>query len=197
MIHLPSRVDAFNQREHSPPPPSRKRRNILVILLIVQLLLLFLIFPLLFVHFENKQSQQVLEPTTETDLSGEPIRYRSYADGLYWSMITPIPLSTNDNWPQTSQGRLLVRVSDVTKLLTLGVSAGLIYDSIMARRLQEISRWRQLRYRRPEEMDELPEQEVEREWTFMIDGERVTLRLRSLRRIAPTLIAIFFEKKKD
>ena len=98
MIRLPSSINGFTKSVYQPPPPPRKRkRNILIGLLSLQLLFLLLIFPLLFLHFENTKVRQELEASDKMSRLGESVQDRSFIDGLYWSLITPIPLSTNDN----------------------------------------------------------------------------------------------------
>lgn len=115
--------------------PHSKRRRLLVALLGGQILLLFLIFPWLLVHFENEHNRQELPQANEMTVA-EPTLAHAYSQGLYWSLITPIRMDGDKTWPQSRNGRILVRVSDATKVLTIGTLARLFYDIITTRRMQ-------------------------------------------------------------
>jgi hypothetical protein len=134
----------------------------LVGLLGLQLLLLFLVFPLLFIHFENEQARQEIEAINGLDPTDELRPSPSFFDGLYWSLITPIKLDADHSWPKTSEGWTLVRVSDVTKVLTVGTAAGLFYDAIIWSKLQRLRAARSARYRR------LEDEEI----AILLDGDR-------------------------
>jgi hypothetical protein len=114
------------------------RRRLLTGLLAVQLFFLFLVFPLLFVYFENK------EPEAAGELSQRPPAY-SLIDGLYWSLITPVAPGPHPAWPQTAAGKTLVRISDTAKLLAIATGVGLLYETILTRRRQAPARRRYLR----------------------------------------------------
>ena len=152
MVQLKLPADDFMIDSGTPggsqrPPPNKKRR-ILITLLAVQLLLLFVVFPLVILYFENEYVQPELEPDNGVELTSRLRPYYSYIDGLYWSLITPIALDSTDAWPQTRKGWLIVRVSDATKLLTIGVSARLLHDTIMNHKIRGIRRLRYIRNRR-------------------------------------------------
>ena len=132
-------------------PPHRVRCRFLVAILILQLTLLFLVFPWLFIFFENEQTRQEIEEANGSDLSSEPRQDRSYINGLYWSLSTPITIGSDNAWPQTRNSRVLIRISDVIKLLTVGVIAGLLHHTMIIRKIQEFPRIRRFRYRRSED----------------------------------------------
>lgn len=96
----------------------------LIGLFIAQVILLMLIFPALIVYFENRQIELEIDDGRG---AGELREDYNYIDGLYWSLLTPPNLDLESGWPQTPPGKILVRVSDVTKVLTVGVLAKLIY----------------------------------------------------------------------
>ena len=132
-------------------PPRRIRCRFLVAILILQLILLFLVFPWLFIFFENEQTRQEIEEANGSDLSSKPRQDRSYINSLYWSLSTPITIGSDNAWPQTRNSRVLIRISDVIKLLTVGVIAGLLYHTMIIRKIQEFPRIRRFRYRRSED----------------------------------------------
>lgn len=128
----------FSERSHDPLEHTpdghllsrRKRLHLLRSLLIASILLLLLFFPLLFMHFESGQTVREVEEAVDNDT----LSY-SLASALYWSIITPISLDL-DGWPQTPAGRLLVRLSDVTKLLAVLAGVALFYHSLSVRLLK-------------------------------------------------------------
>jgi hypothetical protein len=166
-------------------PPS-KRRRLLIGLLAAQLLLLFLVFPLLFVYVENREPPA--EPEAAEELNRLPPTY-SFIDGLYWSLITPIPLGSDPAWPQTAAGKALVRLSDATKLLAIGTGAGLLYETILRQKKQKQARMQYLRRGRPED-EAFPGHETGPPG----QGGRLSPRDKSLREIVSRLAAILMDR---
>lgn len=140
------------QKSQQRPSP-RKRRRFLAAVLILQLLLIFLVFPMLFIYFENDQARQKIEESKRADLLNEPHQDRSYINGLYWSLITPITIGSDDTWPQTRNSRVLIQISGVIKLLTVGVAAVLLRDLIIPHKIQDFLRIGHRRYRRSEDLE--------------------------------------------
>lgn len=128
----------------------KKRRRILINLLALQVAMLFLLFPVLLVYIENDRLRQQFNLAGQTEFGVER-EYYTYIDGLYWTLITPISLKSNDRWPASCQGWLLVRLSDATKLLTVGVTAGLMHDTVTTRQIQRFSHAFSNRSRRPDD----------------------------------------------
>lgn len=148
--------------EGSRHPPPNKKRRILVTMLAVLLLLLFVAFPLLILYFENEHVQPDFESDNRQVLTSQLRRSYSYIDGLYWSLTTPIALGSKDAWPQSRKGWFMVRVSDATKMLTVGVSTRLLHDIVVNHKVRDIPRWRYIRHRRsrddePSELTPLPQ----------------------------------------
>ena len=129
-----------------------RKRPILWGLLLLQLFLLFLLFPFLLVYVENDYLRQTVQDAPHLESPAEP-RFYSYLDGLYWTLITPIAVNSNENWPKSDRGWLLVRISDVTKILTVGVGAGLVHDTMITGKIRRLSRLIYQRSRRSKDDD--------------------------------------------
>ena len=67
------------------------------------------------------------------DLPKEGRRFFSYADGLYWSLITAASIGYGDITPQTSVSRVIAATLGIMGVITIGVIAGLILNWITAR----------------------------------------------------------------
>lgn len=117
-------------------PQLKAQQLILITLLGVQILLLFLIFPWFLVYFENEHIRQQSQQADQKMLS-EPAS--SYSQGLYWSLITPINIEATHTWPQSHNSWILVRVSDATKVLTIGVMGRLFHNSLNIRRIRQVT----------------------------------------------------------
>jgi hypothetical protein len=114
----------------------RWRRRLLYGYLFLQVLLIGLVFPLLFINAENGVIQHKIEEVAKVDLPQEPHRqYLSYADGLYWSLITAGSIGYGDITPVTQIGKIIAATLGIMGVITIGVIAGLILNWITPRRL--------------------------------------------------------------
>jgi hypothetical protein len=109
------------------------RRRWLYGYLALQILLIAIVFPLLFINAENGALQDRIEQSAQVDLPEEARRYFTYADGLYWALITAASIGYGDITPQTDVGRLIAAILGVMGVITVGVIAGLILDWISPR----------------------------------------------------------------
>lgn len=176
-------------------PPPHKKRRILITLLAVQLLLLFLIFPLLIAYFESEYIQPEVEQGDEPELISNNLQpYHHYIDGLYWSLVTPISVSSTAAWPKSPQSWFIVRVSDVTKLLTIGVSARLLHDRIAHHKIQVRPHPNYFRHRRsresePDQAAPLPQIHLLEEWSGPPEN-------RSPQSITAIIMVILFKRNR-
>ena len=183
MIQPPSFLNKSSDQftEQAPRQPSSKRRGyILFGLLSIQISLLFLIFPALIIHFENEWIAHEQGQTYGVDLPGEPDQFFSYIDGLYWSLLTPISLDSTQQGPQTRNGKLLVRISDATKLLTV-VTAGMFHYVMLVRKAQRYSGRPEVRHQKPEAEESL-EDRLARKQVLIFSKQWLVLRLARLMR---------------
>lgn len=107
------------------PPPRRKRQILLATLLILPITLLLIVSLWLFVSFENQANSPQLKLIPQTELLNETRPQSNYLDGLIGSLHTPLALGPAEPKPHLRSGQILAKVSDVTKMLTIGVAARL------------------------------------------------------------------------
>lgn len=201
MFHHRSLADELNAElgEHirgERPPPWRKR-CMLTSLLILQVTLLLIVFPWLFVYFENQADSPELESPPEVELFNSSGPSPSYLDGLIWSLYTPLTLGPDETWPQKWPGQILVRVSDVTKLLTIGVGAALFHDTLTNRYVQKNPAiWYGRHHRRPAS-EEGEESEDRHAWILTVNGQRLVFRDESTREIVQRLVELLIKLDKD
>lgn len=113
----------------------QRNRRFLYGYLIVYVILVTVVFPFLFINAENGAIQAQIEATTEMDIPEEQRQFFSYADGLYWSVITASSIGYGDIAPVTLVGRIIAATLGVMGVITVAVIAGLILERITPRRL--------------------------------------------------------------
>jgi voltage-gated potassium channel Kch len=113
----------------------QRKRRILYGYLILQAILVLIVFPLLFIHYENGEIARAIEKAANVDLPPESRQYLSYADGLYWSIITAASIGYGDVTPVTQGGKIIAALLGTMGVLTVGVIAGLILNWITPREL--------------------------------------------------------------
>ncbi len=167
----------------------QRGRHLLAWLLLL-LLLLLLVFPLLMVDIENRSLQQALDETDEIESLEQvsrPAPY-SYFDGLSWSLFSASAFGYGEDVPRTAAGTTVARLSTVTKVLVVGVTAQLIHEALRSPRHFEGLRVRSARSRETEE--EPVGGSPGREEVFHIDDTTVTLRGSSHEEIAVQLVSL-------
>ncbi|MBE7555192.1 MAG: two pore domain potassium channel family protein [Anaerolineales bacterium] len=110
-------------------------RRFLYAYLVLYVVLVIIVFPFLFINAENGALQNKIEQTAEVDMPEERRQFFSYADGLYWSLITAGSIGYGDITPITQVGRIIAATLGVMGVITVGVIAGLILEWITPRRL--------------------------------------------------------------
>lgn len=113
----------------------QRNRRFLYGYLILYVILATLVFPLLFINAENGAIQDQIEQAAEVDMPEERRQFLSYADGLYWSLITASSIGYGDITPITNMGRGIAATLGVMGVITVGVIAGLILKWITPRQL--------------------------------------------------------------
>ncbi len=131
LVRLRNRLHLYEMRR------VERKRRLLYGYLILQVLLVFIVFPLVFMYFENGVIQQGIENSTTVDLPEEPKQFLGYLDGLYWSIITSASIGYGDVVPITSAGKITASVAGVMGVLTVGVIAGLVLNWVTPRRLTD------------------------------------------------------------
>lgn len=119
------------------PPPRRKRQILLAALLILPVTLLLIVSLWLFVSFENQAKSPQFKLIPQTELLNETRPQPDYLDGLIGSLHTPLALGPAEPRPQIRSSQILAKVSDVTKILTLGVAARLFHGPLTNRPIQK------------------------------------------------------------
>lgn len=114
----------------------QRSRRLLYAYLVVHALLVLVVFPLLFVNAENGAISAEIEKVTKVDMPTEPQRYYSYADGVYWSLVTAASIGYGDITPVTQIGRIMAAALGVLGVVTVGVVAGLILQWVTPRSLE-------------------------------------------------------------
>lgn len=179
------------------PPLRRKRRILFTVLLIFQVTLLLVVFPSLFVYFENRAVSPELETTTEIEPLNSSRPIPTYLDGLIWSLYTPLTLNPDETWPQTRPGQILVRVSDVTKVLMIGTGAALFHDTLTNRHVQKNPViWYGRRQRRPAG-EEGEESEDRHAWVLTVNDQRLVFHDKTTREIAHRLVELLIKLDED
>lgn len=119
------------------PPPRRKRQILLATLLILHVTLLLIVSLWLFVSFENQANSPQLKLNPQTELLNEIRPQPNSLDGLIGSLHTSLALSPAESWPQIRTGQILMKVSDVTRTVTISLVIRLFYDTLPNRPLQK------------------------------------------------------------
>ncbi len=113
----------------------RRNRWWLYAYLIIQVVLVMVVFPYLFINAENGVIQRQVEELANVELGDEGYRLFSYADGLYWSVITAGSIGYGDITPYTTTGKIMAGVLGTMGVITAGVIAGLVLKWITPRHL--------------------------------------------------------------
>jgi hypothetical protein len=114
----------------------RRNRRWLYIYLAIHVLLVLIVFPLLFINAENGAIQQEVEQLANVEVGDEGYRLISYADGLYWSIITATSIGYGDMTPLTTAGKIIAVTLGTMGVITVGIIAGLVLDLITPRRIE-------------------------------------------------------------
>ena len=113
----------------------QRNRRILYAYLVSHALLMFVVFPLLFVYAENGALVSEIEAVAKVDLPAEPAHQYTFADALYWSLVTAASIGYGDITPVTQIGRIMAAVLGLLGVITVGVIAGLILQWVTPRPL--------------------------------------------------------------
>ncbi len=113
----------------------RRNRWWLYAYLILQVVLVVVVFPYLFINAENGVIQHQVEELANVELGDEGYRLFSYADGLYWSVITAGSIGYGDITPYTTTGKIMAGILGTMGVITAGVIAGLVLKWITPRHL--------------------------------------------------------------
>lgn len=113
-----------------------RNRRILYAYLIIQAILVVVVFPILFINAENGALQTQVEKLTDVEIGDEGYQLLSYADALYWSIITAASIGYGDITPTTTTGRIIAAVLGTIGVITIGIIAGLVLDWITPRQLE-------------------------------------------------------------
>jgi hypothetical protein len=130
LLHMRNRAYLYEMRR------VQRNRRYLYLFLALQLVFILLIFPLLFINAENGAIQESIEEATEADLPEEPERFLSFADGVYWSIVTATTVGYGDITPVTRLGRIIAATLGVMGVVTTGLLAGLILSWVSPRELR-------------------------------------------------------------
>ncbi len=114
----------------------RRNRWWLYSYLLIQVLLVVIVFPYLFINAENGVIQRQVEELANIELGDEGYRLFSYADGLYWSVITAGSIGYGDITPYTTIGKIMAGLLGTMGVITAGVIAGLVLKWITPRHLE-------------------------------------------------------------
>jgi hypothetical protein len=114
----------------------RRNRWWLYSYLLIQVLLVVIVFPYLFINAENGVIQRQVEELANVELGDEGYRLFSYADGLYWSVITAGSIGYGDITPYTTIGKIMAGLLGTMGVITAGVIAGLVLKWITPRHLE-------------------------------------------------------------
>lgn len=135
MPYYRSLANAYTPKAMAPikgerPPPHWKRYTLLTALLILHVTLLLIVSLCLFVSFENQANSPELNLIPQAKLLNKTRPRSNYLDGLIASLHIPLALSPAESRLHTRSGQVLVRVSDVTKIVAMGVTTGRFHDPL-------------------------------------------------------------------
>jgi hypothetical protein len=82
------------------------------------------VFPYLFINAENGVIQRQVEELANVELGDEGYRLFSYADGLYWSVITAGSIGYGDITPYTTTGKIMAGLLGTMGVITASCSNG-------------------------------------------------------------------------
>ena len=112
-----------------------RNRRILYAYLLIQLVLVVLVFPNLMINAENGALQAQVEQLADVEIGDQGYQLLSYADALYWAIITATSIGYGDITPVTNTGRIIAAVLGIMGVITVGIVTGLILDWITPRNL--------------------------------------------------------------
>lgn len=113
----------------------RRSRRLLHSYLIIQVILVVFIFPYLFINAENQRLQNEVQQLANVELGDEGYQTISYAEGVYWAIITAASIGYGDITPTTNTGRIIASILGVMGVVTVGILAGLVLDWVTTRRI--------------------------------------------------------------
>lgn len=115
----------------------RVRRNLRILYsyLSLQALLVLVVFPLLFINAENGELQRRVEELTDVAIGDEGYRLITFADGVYWSVVTAASIGYGDITPMTTTGKIVAGILGTIGVVTVGVVAGLVLKWVTPRAL--------------------------------------------------------------
>lgn len=110
-------------------------RRLLYAYLLIHAILVLIVFPFLFISAENGALQAQVEALTDVEIGDEGYQLISYADALYWAIVTATSIGYGDVTPTTTTGRIIASILGTMGVITVGIIAGLVLDWITPRRL--------------------------------------------------------------
>ena len=76
-----------------------------------------------------------MEQLADVEIGDQGYQLLSYADALYWAIITATSIGYGDITPVTNTGRIIAAVLGIMGVITVGIVTGLILDWITPRNL--------------------------------------------------------------
>lgn len=113
----------------------QRTRRVLYGYLALTVVLTLVVFPFLFIHYENGTIRAAIEETANVDLPSESRQNLSYFDGVYWAVITAASIGYGDIVPVTLGGKILSLILGSMGVISIGVLAGLILNLVTPRSL--------------------------------------------------------------
>lgn len=113
----------------------QRHRRALYIYLVAQAMLVLFVFPILFINAENRRLERIVEDLTDVEIGDEGYQPLSYADAVYWSIITASSIGYGDVTPETNIGRIIAAILGSIGVVTVGIFAGLVLDWLSPRRI--------------------------------------------------------------
>lgn len=89
--------------------------------------------PILFINVENGAIADAIENATDVNLNDQTRQYLTYADGLYWSVITAASIGYGDITPVTTVGKIIAASLGTMGVITISILAGLVLYQITPR----------------------------------------------------------------
>lgn len=112
------------------PLPRRNHHGLLTPLLSFQIVLFLSLSVWLFIAFENQVETPGSQQLSQMGLLNETTPQPNYLYSLIGSFQTPLALNPAKSGAQLRAGQILVKVSNVTKIITTGLSARLAHDTL-------------------------------------------------------------------
>jgi hypothetical protein len=135
LLHLRNRAYIYEMRR------VQRFRRYLYGYLALQAVLILIVFPLLFINAENGAIANAIEDATEAEMPAEPRQFLSYADGVYWSVITAASIGYGDITPVTRVGKIIAATLGTMGVITISILAGLILYQLTPKQTPDNCRW--------------------------------------------------------